>query len=74
MPDRFAPGIAITSLARQGGAMLFRDHEPRPCREKHYEQPKLFFTYKNNLLFLKYEILYYIVELLCPPLLKFLFA
>ena len=28
--DRIVPGLAITSLARQAGAMLFRVHEPRP--------------------------------------------
>lgn len=31
--DRFWPGVALTSLARERGARIFRVHEPRPHRE-----------------------------------------
>lgn len=33
LKERFIPSIAITSIARYHGAMLFRVHDPRPHRE-----------------------------------------
>ena len=43
LKERFIPSIAVTTLARYHGAMLFRVHDPRPHREalRTVEQIKL---------------------------------
>lgn len=33
LPDRFWPGVALTSACRESGARIFRVHDPRPHRE-----------------------------------------
>jgi dihydropteroate synthase len=32
-PDRFWPGVALTSFCREKGARIFRVHEPEPHRD-----------------------------------------